>query len=403
MRTVITVSLNGTAYQLETAAHEQLDAYLHRAGQQLASNPDRAEILSDLEQAIADKCNRHLGAHKNVITTEEMAGILEEMGPVDGGADHATAADGSAAKNAGSSTEERTTTAGTGAPGTSESAGFSGPRPFYRIREGQVIAGVCTGIAAYLGWHVSVVRALVILFGIVAWGVPLLPYLIIAMLVPYAETPQQQADAHGKPFTADDVVRRARAQYEAFQQRGFGGDWKAQRRQFREQRRQWRAQQRLWKHQAKWGVPPGPFVPPPMPQPPFPSTILGAVFVPVLGLLSGLLGIGFVVALLLLVTRHTLPGLPLPGVPWWVVLIGLCMVYGLIVSPLHQARHAFYAPSYANAGAALFGTVIWLGLLVAGAWLVWQHWPQVLELLQQASHSLENLLAPPTSAPSSKI
>lgn len=59
MRKVITVSLNGNALQLEDDAYAALGRYLERSAQALANNPDRSEIMSDLEQAIADKCARH--------------------------------------------------------------------------------------------------------------------------------------------------------------------------------------------------------------------------------------------------------------------------------------------------------------------------------------------------------
>src|SRR5579864_6000937 len=86
MRTVITISLNGNAYQLDAVGYEALRAYLRVAEQRLVGNPDQTEILADLEQAIADKCRRYLGPHKNVVSSEEVAEVLREMGPVDGGA-----------------------------------------------------------------------------------------------------------------------------------------------------------------------------------------------------------------------------------------------------------------------------------------------------------------------------
>src|SRR3984957_13500881 len=89
MRTVITISLNGNAYQLDAVGFDALRAYLQVAEQRLAGNPDQAEILADLEQAIADKCNRFLGPHKNVVSADEVAEVIREMGPVDGGAGEA--------------------------------------------------------------------------------------------------------------------------------------------------------------------------------------------------------------------------------------------------------------------------------------------------------------------------
>src|SRR5690349_8361662 len=85
MNKVTVVSLAGNAFHFEEPAHETVSAYLARASRALATNPDRAEILFDLEQAIADKCQRFLGKHKNVITAEEVAQVVREMGPVQDG------------------------------------------------------------------------------------------------------------------------------------------------------------------------------------------------------------------------------------------------------------------------------------------------------------------------------
>src|SRR4030095_4052904 len=81
MQKVISINLNGNAYQLDERGYEVLLAYLEHAGRQLAGNPDRAEIVADLEQAIADKCVRVLGAHKSVVTAAEVDQIIKEMGP----------------------------------------------------------------------------------------------------------------------------------------------------------------------------------------------------------------------------------------------------------------------------------------------------------------------------------
>ena len=87
MNKVITINLNGNAYQVEERGYELLCEYLDGAESQLKDNPDRAEILLDLERAIAEKCRRQLNPHKSVVTTAEIDQILAEMGPVEGGAE----------------------------------------------------------------------------------------------------------------------------------------------------------------------------------------------------------------------------------------------------------------------------------------------------------------------------
>ena len=86
MQKVISVNLNGHVYQLDESGYERLRAYLGHAEQQLAANPDRAEILADLEQAIADKCQRYLGPHKSVVAADEMRSrVFSDRSAISGG------------------------------------------------------------------------------------------------------------------------------------------------------------------------------------------------------------------------------------------------------------------------------------------------------------------------------
>ena len=126
MRKVTTVSLNGTAYQLEDAAYEAVRAYLDNAG--------RAEILSDLEQAIADKCDTFIGKQKNVVLVHEARQILQEMGPVDGAAD-AGEWDAAAAS-----------------PGSPPSQANTPRRKrLMRLPSWGMVGGVCAGLSAWSG------------------------------------------------------------------------------------------------------------------------------------------------------------------------------------------------------------------------------------------------------------
>jgi hypothetical protein len=82
MNTVIVVNLNGNAFHIEEPGFDLLRTYLDGAQAQLRDNPDKSEIMADLEQAIADKCAHFLRPHKNVLNVAEIESVLKEMGPV---------------------------------------------------------------------------------------------------------------------------------------------------------------------------------------------------------------------------------------------------------------------------------------------------------------------------------
>ena len=57
-RISVTARLNRSTLQFDEAAYARLASYFDEAARTLAGNPDQAEILSDLEQAIADRCKQ---------------------------------------------------------------------------------------------------------------------------------------------------------------------------------------------------------------------------------------------------------------------------------------------------------------------------------------------------------
>lgn len=208
MRKVTLVSLSGNTYQLEDGAHEALAAYLERASRALAANPDRAEILADLEQAIADKCDSFLGKHKTVIVAAEAAQIIHEMGPVQGnGGEDAAAAQASAT----AAPEAQGEASGGAAPAAG--AGLHAGQPRRRLMrlpgEG-MMGGVCSGIAAYFDIDVVLVRLAFVLMLFMTGGFWFVAWLAMLIVMPAARTPEQIASARGEALSAREVMDMAK-------------------------------------------------------------------------------------------------------------------------------------------------------------------------------------------------
>jgi phage shock protein PspC (stress-responsive transcriptional regulator) len=162
MDKTIVIGLSGHAerYRLHEGAYDRLTEYLDRAAARLGDDPERAEVLDDLERSVGDKLTALLGSDDRLVTATDMDGVLEEIGAVDTGRDPVT--------------EQR------------------GVRPrarrLQRIREGQKIAGVCTGLAAYSELDVAWVRTLFVLGTLVSAGMLALVYIALAFILPVAAT-----------------------------------------------------------------------------------------------------------------------------------------------------------------------------------------------------------------------
>ena len=162
MDKTILIRLGGhpTKYPLDEAAYDRLSDYLDRAARRLQDDPDRAEVLADLERSVGERLAAAVGAEDRSITASEIDGILEAIGAVDTGTEPAPEPDDAKPRK----------------------------RRLMRIRQGQEVAGVCTGIAAYSELDVDWVRTGFILGSLVTGGVLVVVYIALALILPVAPT-----------------------------------------------------------------------------------------------------------------------------------------------------------------------------------------------------------------------
>ena len=388
MQKVITINLNGNAYQLDETAFSLLRAYLDEAEVQLKNNPDRAEILADLEQAIADKCQRFLGPHKTVIQSGEIEQVVKEMGPVDGGSH------GGGASTDNSAGEPHKPRQDKGADGTGTPSGTR--KRLYQIPDGAMLSGVCNGLAAYFNIDVTIVRLIFVVLAIVTKGVGILVYLLMAFVIPRATTSEEHAEAHGLPFNAQELIDQARKNYSEFKDgKHWRQQWRQQQRQWRQQHRQWRAQWRETSRRQRWNW----WTPPPLPRPnvAYGAQVWTGLMVPVFSLVGAAFFIALVVSVVSLVRTGGLFGWPLPvGMPLWTGILVLVMLYHVLVAPIRSARHAsLYAYGPGHYGwVTLWDGMVWLGLLGLLGWLLVTHMPEVhnvREFIDNVPDALRNL------------
>lgn len=195
MQKVTTVNLAGRAFNLDEGAFDTLRVYLDQADAKLQGNPDRVEILNDLEMAIADKCTaRLLQAQATVVTVAHVTDIVKQMGPVDGD----------------------DTPAPTPAPAASGFVAAEKPaaptRRLHRVYEGAIVSGICNGFAAYFGLDAVLIRIAAVILTFLTGGGLILLYLVLIFVIPAAKTDEQRAAAHGKPFNARTVAERVKQQ-----------------------------------------------------------------------------------------------------------------------------------------------------------------------------------------------
>lgn len=164
MDTTILIGLRGHAepFRLDQDAYGRVTRYLDRAAARLQADPDVDEVLGDLERSIGDRLLAMAGPAERVVTAADIDGVLEAVGTVD--------------------------TGDAPAPDAWRAPAPKRKRRFRRVREGQEIAGVCTGLAAYSELDVEWVRTVFILGALVTGGILGVVYIVLALFLPIDAT-----------------------------------------------------------------------------------------------------------------------------------------------------------------------------------------------------------------------
>jgi phage shock protein PspC (stress-responsive transcriptional regulator) len=297
MNTVITINLNGRAFQLEAEGYNIVRDYIQAAEDALQGDPGKAEIMADLEQSIAEKFERFLRPSKDVISKSEAELVIQEMGPVEAGEN----TDRTNQARSSKTTDTR--------------------KHFYRIREGAMVGGICTGLAAYFDIDVTLIRVVFVVLLVVTHIVWLVAYILAMIFLPEAATAEQKAEASGAPFTANDLIHRARTEYQKFSDNG----------QFRKWKQEWRQNARQQREEMK-----NTYRQHMREQPYRKQSRFGEIII-------ALLSLGWVVGLISLISKGVLYGFAIPtAIPIWVAALGWFVIYAIIISSLKGPNHSTF-------------------------------------------------------------
>jgi phage shock protein PspC (stress-responsive transcriptional regulator) len=191
MNKTVTVNIGGMVFHIDEHAYELLNNYLRTIRSHFTMSDGRDEIIQDIEGRIAEIFQQKLLNQRHVITLEDVNEVMAIMGkPEDIGG-----------------TQEHTAAANEIPPSSTHVF----KRKLYRDPDDRVIAGVCSGISHRLNidavW-VRLIFAFVLFFG----GTGFFLYLILAFILPKAETTAQKLEMRGEPVNINTIRKESNEQ-----------------------------------------------------------------------------------------------------------------------------------------------------------------------------------------------
>jgi phage shock protein PspC (stress-responsive transcriptional regulator) len=84
-------------------------------------------------------------------------------------------------------------------------------RKYYRDTDNAVLGGVMAGLAAYMGWDVTLLRVLAVVLAIVpSWGTLVIVYIVVWICAPAARTVSEKMTMRGEAINLDSIKQSAK-------------------------------------------------------------------------------------------------------------------------------------------------------------------------------------------------
>ena len=189
MKRTINVAIGGCSFTIDEDAYNTLNEYLERFKAALDNSSTSTEVMDELETRIADQLKGKLGA-RQVVDLAMTQAVIGQLGYPEG----YKAADQKTDNKEEQKDECR----------YSCNDGERPVRKLFRDPDGKRIAGVCSGLALFLGVDVTLIRV-IFLVAFICGSAGFWIYLVIWIAAPEARTAAEKCELRGIPATAENI------------------------------------------------------------------------------------------------------------------------------------------------------------------------------------------------------
>lgn len=205
MKKTINAAIGGCSFTIDEDAYNTLYEYLERFKSALESGSSNAGVMDELEGRIADLLKGKLGG-REVVDQRMAQEVVGQLGYPQGYREAESQSDGAAGTggNAGCNN----------GPGSYQYSGTDGEKParkLFRDPDGKRLAGVCSGLALFLGVDVTLIRV-IFLVALICGSAGFWIYLVIWIAAPEARTAAEKCELRGIPATAENIRRFTQGQ-----------------------------------------------------------------------------------------------------------------------------------------------------------------------------------------------
>ena len=200
MKKNITINLCGRLFQIDEDAYEMLQHYTESLRASFGKEEGGEEIADDIEERIAELFEELKASGVEAITIDHVKDIITRIGEPE----QLMGEDGEA--KADSNNGHRYDSFRSAAEGVYDNVRMrTAGKRLYRDTNNKMIAGVMSGFAAYTNTDVTWWR-LGIVLSVLIYGFGILAYIVLAIVLPAAKTPEEQLQMQGREVTPQNLA-----------------------------------------------------------------------------------------------------------------------------------------------------------------------------------------------------
>ena len=202
MKKTLTVNLGGTVFHIDEDAYKLLDEYLNNLRLHFRKQEGAKEIVDDMETRISELFTEKVNNGSQVISIDYVEEVIERMGRPE--------------EIAGTEAETHSEDAsGANSSSTNYRKEYSYARKrLYRNPDDKIIGGVISGLAAYLGWDVTLLRLVVLVVLICGVGTLIPVYIVCWVVIPEALTAAEKLNMRGEEVTVENIGKTVKDGFE---------------------------------------------------------------------------------------------------------------------------------------------------------------------------------------------
>jgi len=192
MKKVVEISIGKINFTMEDDAYFRLKEYLKRFEDTIPDKEEAKEVMEDVEARIAELFQKEMRFPNQVVDMVLVQIVIDHLGEVE---------------TVSPDQEQNSYSSYT----NTDSEYMKGEKRFFRDMDNKMLAGVCSGVSAYTGVDVTIIRVIFVLL-VFAYGMAIFAYIILWIVAPRALNVAQKLQMRGYAPTAENI-RRYTSQY----------------------------------------------------------------------------------------------------------------------------------------------------------------------------------------------